>query len=348
MSQLERKNYNALDVGKFIAATMIILLHVNPFESMSNTLGAVFRSMIFIMAVPFFFTTGGFLFYEKVFIAPTEGNRILKKYVVHLAKLYLIWSAIYFPFVALEWNKNGIALGTYLRDFFFEGSFSTIWYLPASIVATIFTYYLYRRASIKTSILICGFFYLVGCGFSYYYYILHSVPIVQNVMDVYYFFFETTKNGILFGAIFIELGLVLAMRKRWASKQVCILGCIGFGLLLAAESGILPLAHIPNKGVDLKLFLVPFTFCLVMFLAQLNLKDKTIYRWMRKMSTNMFLSQRLFITAYPLLLPNGSVWVTSNWRFFILVYCSTLVFSELLIIIGKILQHYRAGGRSYE
>ena len=77
MGQVERKDYNALDVGKFIAATMIILLHINPFKSVSDTLGAVFRSMIFIMAVPFFFAVGGFLFYEKVVAVPTEGIQIL-------------------------------------------------------------------------------------------------------------------------------------------------------------------------------------------------------------------------------------------------------------------------------
>ena len=76
---MEKKSYNAIDAFKFIAAVLIIMLHVNPFKGVSEPLALIARNMVTIIAVPFFFTASGFLFFKKLDTAE-EKSLVVKIY----------------------------------------------------------------------------------------------------------------------------------------------------------------------------------------------------------------------------------------------------------------------------
>ena len=59
-----RKNYYLLDVGKFLAASLIVCAH---FVSENCHLPALIDAAfsVYVVSVPFFFTVSGFLFFEK-------------------------------------------------------------------------------------------------------------------------------------------------------------------------------------------------------------------------------------------------------------------------------------------
>ena len=61
----EIKQYNSIDLMKFIAAILIIILHTSPFQSYSKIISFGFRNIITIIAVPFFFCASGFLLFKK-------------------------------------------------------------------------------------------------------------------------------------------------------------------------------------------------------------------------------------------------------------------------------------------
>lgn len=98
----ERKEYGALDLAKFIAAILIIVLHTHPFSSYSSVLDFGFRSVITVIAVPFFFITSGFLFCSKLNALNEEKSNYFKRYIKRLGIVYLLWSAIYFIFVVTD------------------------------------------------------------------------------------------------------------------------------------------------------------------------------------------------------------------------------------------------------
>lgn len=60
------KQYNSLDLMKFISAILIIVLHTSPFQSYNALISFGLRNVVTIIAVPFFFCTSGFLLFKKL------------------------------------------------------------------------------------------------------------------------------------------------------------------------------------------------------------------------------------------------------------------------------------------
>ena len=127
---MERKNYYALDIAKFISAFLVICIHCGPLLDVSETGNFVLVQIIARLAVPFFFVASGFLLFQKIDLQREwndyENKAKLKHYVGRLCKIYLIWTILYLPFNYLLVSENGISLMEilrYLRDFFFTGSY---------------------------------------------------------------------------------------------------------------------------------------------------------------------------------------------------------------------------------
>ena len=109
-----------------------------------------------------------------------EGRRKAKIKIIHVLKLYFIWSFIYFPFVLIQWivtkNLNIKSLLLYLKKFIFEGSFLTIWFLNALWLALLLVYFLLKYFKIKTILFISLPCYLFSCLLSSYYGLFLVLP----------------------------------------------------------------------------------------------------------------------------------------------------------------------------
>jgi len=210
MFMLERKMYNSLDVAKFLAAILIIVLHTAPLSDYSNVLNFALRSTITVVAVPFFFITSGFLFFEKLnSLQEKEKNKYFLLYIKRLIVMYLLWSLVYFVFVLREWIENDVTVNEilhYIKRFFFEGSYSTIWFLPALISSVSIVYFLYKKIEYKKIFFIALPFYIIACLGSSYYGLSEKIPFLKNFFEVYFSFFDTIKNGLLFGFVFVVIG----------------------------------------------------------------------------------------------------------------------------------------------
>lgn len=329
-----RKQYGALDLAKFIAAILIIVLHTNPFSSYSSVISFGFRSIITVIAVPFFFLTSGFLFCKKLnSLKEEEKSDYFKKYFKRLALMYLFWSAIYFIFVAIEWVTNGVALMDvlqYIKRFFFEGSYSTIWFLPALMTAVTAVYLLHKKMSYEKIFLIAIPFYVFACFGSSYYGVSEKLPILSTCYDIYFSFFDTIKNGILFGWIYVALGGVFS-KKDVQIKPVKGFVLVGiFYAVLVTETLMQAYFGWSKNGVDTKFALLPLTMVLFVFVMSLNIKSGPMFIWMRKLSLLMFLSQRIFLTLFDWFLAE-TVFVKNSMVYFISILGLTLVFSVVFI-----------------
>ena len=63
---MEKRNYGVLDIAKFISALLVIAIHCAPFYQVNETWNFVYVQIIARLAVPFFFTASGWLFFQKL------------------------------------------------------------------------------------------------------------------------------------------------------------------------------------------------------------------------------------------------------------------------------------------
>lgn len=332
------KQYNSLDLMKFVCAILIIVLHTSPFLSYSAVLSFGLRNIVTIIAVPFFFCTSGFLLFKKLNASDEqEKGRYFKHYIKRLCIMYGLWSIVYFPFVVYNWTQSGFSIWEvlqYIKRFFFEGSYNTIWFLPALIVATSLCYFLRKKLSFGKIIAVALPFYLIACLLTNYYGITETIPGLRGFMHLYYSFFDSAKNGLLFGFVFVALGGFLAEFQGTKGIGLSLAGCVLFGGGVAVESVLPQLLGFRQFGCDIKLFLVPFTFCLMTLLLKISLPDNKIYLYARKISLMLFLSQRIFISLADIFL-SDTILVTNSMLYFVMILSTTWIFSDLFVRASK-------------
>lgn len=300
------KQKSSLDIAKFLCAILILIIHTNPFGSYSKILSFGFRNVVCVIAVPFFFATSGYLLAEKLGLLNGQAQKqYMGKYLKRLAVIYLVWSAVYFPFVVVKWLREGFTplfVLEYVKDFFLEGSYSTIWFLPALMSGAVFYWLLRKKLSSK------GVFF-VGCGvyvitllLSSYYGVTSRVPGLALAGEAYYGVFGSVKNGLLFGLVFIALGAMLQEEKVFSgvTRRQALLGVIaGYGLLCVEVVGYNRLIG-GDRGVDTVISLLPLTIFALLFALSFDVQPSGICMKQRKYSMLIFLCQRLPISVIDL------------------------------------------------
>lgn len=299
--------YRGIDLFKFISAIFIIILHVSPFSE-GTIFNIIFRQIICIVGVPYFFSASGFLLSKK-------SQNDVKKSVKNNYQKYLIWSLIYFPIVILGWkfseNSIGDSLLLYVRDFIFEGSYLTIWFLNALAFAIAFEWILLKKFNKRTCFFISIPCFLISCLLSSYNEFFTDVLGARNASDLYYSVFSSTKNGLLFGFPFVSLGVYVGdiLADRGVSKKFSSAGMLISFVFLVIEVVFRNRFFAENKSVDFAIFLIPFTAFALLLSASLKLKPITIHRlpfitkgnlylFLRYLSVLMFLTQRIFIFSF--------------------------------------------------
>ena len=153
---------------------MIVAIHVSPFP------GDVRQATlpIFRVAVPLFFLFSSYFLFKKILSehSKAQQRRILRRYVVRTAILYLFWYVVLFlPTLSYRkdtyqaWFSQGIVPGSihYVASVLFSSTFKASWYLPASIIGATIAFLLLDRR--KLSILVAGFCFLLSCASSNYF-----------------------------------------------------------------------------------------------------------------------------------------------------------------------------------
>lgn len=345
-----REQYRGIDVAKFLCAVLIIILHVSPFnqESICNTF---FRETVCIIAVPCFFAFSGFLISDKL-----DKDKFPKSVNANYKK-YIVWSIIYFPIVILGWiisdNSFSKNILLFIRDFFFEGAYLTIWFLNALAFAVLFEWILLRFFSKKTCFIISIPIYLLSCLLSSYNQFFCETLKLEFLSDCYYTVFSSTKNGLLFGLPFVSMGVFLkdVVCKKTISKKISFSGMIASFVLLIGEVFVRNSLFHKNKSVDFAILLIPFVVFSVLFVTAFNIGEKPCpkiirchsdwYVFLRHMSVMMFLNQRIFIFVYDVLdkIFERSIGVniisSISIVHFLLVLSSTLLFSYLVMFLSK-------------
>ena len=266
--EVKYKNYNGIDVVKFICSILVFLIHIpllnapvgDSLSEFAINVNFGLQNYICRIAVPFFFACAGFLFFSKM---PEDNLNIdrLKNYSVKIFRLIGIWSVL----------------------LYIGGDFH-LWYLGAAVVAITFIC-LCLKFNIKYSylFLIACFLYVLGLiGDSYYGFIrpLMSEPVNKYLYDGWKLLIGRSRNGLFMGTIFVLIGAIFAKKKIkinfgtsvfWFIASMC---CLGGEVYLLRQ-------HKMFADYNMYIFLIPAVFFLFYIAYNIKLKDRPIYEKLR-------------------------------------------------------------------
>lgn len=334
---MERKNYYALDIAKFISAFLVICIHCGPLLDVSETGNFVLVQIIARLAVPFFFVTSGFLFFRKIDLKREwndyENKTKLKHYVVRLCKIYLIWTILYLPFNYLLVADNGIStmeILRYLRDFFFTGSYYHLWFLPALILAVYIVYLLLFFLGLQKTVWIGIVLYLLGMAGNVYGDFILQLPLIGNVLDIYLKLFSTTRNGLFFGVLFVVIGAIFAKRNFYLKNRYVVLGMIVSAILLFVECFLLRSYGFMNDLTSMYFMNIPCMFFIFLFLLRIQIKKRKVYKVLRVLSLLIYVLHVMIINVVVKIAPS-----LNSLAVYGIVVVMTLILSLCIYFLSK-------------
>lgn len=276
------KKYNSLDLGKFIAALLVVAIHANPFSGIVETIiiGGFAR-----LAVPFFFIVSSFLFFLR-----NPDSKALLHFLKRLLLLYLFWGIFAIPlFYVYHTPPYGspITISQFVYRFFNSSTYPGSWFLMALMQSASIIWLLSLRLN--------NFFLLIISGVCYAFAITpHSYYGSDNNEII--IAFHNVQGVWMSNLIYITLGKMVANLKHESSK----LHKIYIDILIVVVLLIKILVDIIIKDSYLlnfidNLLLVPSVLLLLLFLLVHESFYDLPYKTLREMSTVFYLSHFTFV-----------------------------------------------------
>lgn len=301
-----KRQYASIDIARYVSALLVVCIHTFPFLEISETFNTYFIHTVCRLAVPFFFTTSGFFFFRNYDSENEDLNETrLKKALIRLFRIYLIWTIIYLPYTIFDYTHTGFHikyLFTYVRDFFLNGSYYHLWFLPALMLADVIVYCLYKKKGLNFTLLITFILYFVGYLINVYTPIWESIPGVSFFFGFFTKTLSTARNGI--GPMFIAIGLLLS-RTRRLSKKVSLIGFLISFVLFFAEVSLYRHFGILRDLTSMYICLIPAIYFLVNYLLKINIPYRKMFAILRHDSLMIYTSHILFAKIFLALMPHA-------------------------------------------
>ena len=304
--QKQKTQYNNIDLFKIIFAVIVVMIHTTPFMDISETANWYFSNTIANLAVPFFFVTSGFLLFGK--LASCEAERrdnAVKKYLLHIVRMYLIWCVIWIPWKALNYYNIGAFTAEdfikYIRDIIFVSGGDALWYLPALASAVGIVYVLRYKFNLSKTIILTSslILYVIGCLISSWYGIFEN----KVLIDAYYDIFVSADNGVLNGMAFVTIGMITAERKEKSGIAIDGVWFVVLFLLLCIESYMINKCGFNLAGVCNNILLPATTFFMFRLILSIKIEGKEeLFRALRDYSTIIYLCHCFIIRSIKMVL----------------------------------------------
>jgi len=338
----DRKNFEAIDLMKFICAILVVAIHISPFGYDAapglDWLNRVIRFWIARVAVPFFFMCTGFLVFRKFdldkFSFGDTAGYIKKTYGLYF--IYVLIYAVPILFHILN-EERGVAYGAivFVRNLVFTGAYSHLWYLNAlGLAMLIIGLLLARKVRFSRVFILALVLHLIGMLLLPYYYgllePLKVYPLADKILKLFALTFTTPRNGIFFGFFYICLGILFAHKPICMTMRRAVAGFAISMLLMFAE--MLTLVQMGwAKGYDFYIFLIPASFFLFYIVTHVELKPHRAYRYLRSASSLVFFLHFLVEWFLNTLLACAGVRIAGTWLSFPVTLLCTLLLSHGII-----------------
>ncbi len=337
---LTRKNYWSLDVAKVLCALLILFYHAFTEHPCLPSLLEEALSL-YAVAVALFMTISGFLTFDKAekMNSTSERWQYVKKSALRILKIYALWSIIYIAYTIYTWQDNDITLVFVLKNiqgWIFQSTFYTIWFMPSLAFGLIVTFWVREKLPKWAGIVIAIVLYCIAALMSTYKGVGAYLPFMSDFTEFAKTWLGGERGWLLYGFPLTLLGSYMVKLKdkmRWLPTMV--LSVVFVGLIVV--EGLVIRKFFGNSGIDLAFMMVPSVFCILGFLLSVKLPDGKWYMFLRKMSLLIFVSQRLFLTVLPNVLPQSLVNVVfaNNFVTVLVISVSTIAFSVAFILLSK-------------
>ena len=295
------QRYPMIDVMKFFMAIMVIALHANPLSDYSFWGNYMITQCLTRVAVPFFFIAAGFFLFRKMTLESLDGAAV-RSYVIRILRLYCIWCLIYLPLIiySVIMNPKGIFLGilSKLRLFFVFGPYFHLWFLPAWALAVAAFYFLLKRCSIRTILLVSVFLYLIPLlGSAYYGVFEHFCPpdtVGYSIVHFFQIVFYVPVNGLTYGLFFVSVGGGIALCRWTISFNKVISLVLTTFLCMIFESFFLEYTGIALGG-GVYVFLLPLSVGIFFLIKDFKIKEGQYTFLLRKMSMFVYFIHPYFL-----------------------------------------------------
>lgn len=271
-------NYSSIDLGKFIASLLIIMVHCSPFAFSNELLNNILNNTVIRLAVPFFFACSGFFFFKGLLFENgkikncRENRKRLFVYVKRIIILYSIWSILYLPAKIIEWNSiNWLSIMSFIDygiSYFCMGTVFHFWYLLNIIYGTIFGYILLSLFNRKTVLVISIILYFMGLfTYSYSWIDLEFINVLFGCTSKLFEIWTSITRGfplMLFGYIAGLIKDKFSNPKSWGLFLISM-------LFLTVEFLLLKFFTVNQTSYSYIIFTVPCEIFL--FISILNLRN---------------------------------------------------------------------------
>lgn len=324
------RQYPAIDVAKYICALLVVAIHTFPFLDISPSFNLFFISTVCRIAVPFFFVSSSFFLFRKLNRkekTPAENQEVIKTYLKRLGILYLAWTVIYIPYTIWNYAEAGfswLGLLGWIRDFFLNGSYYHLWFLPALMLGVVIVWHLYEKKGIVYALEVALGLYLAGYLINIYAPFWESLAGVKVVYGFFTKTLVTARDGIFFAPIFVVIGAAAARLRRPALKASAIGFAVSF-LCLILEVTLYAALGVLNDKSCMFLSLIPALYFLFNMLLKVKIPNKPVYRSMRQDSTLIYVSHILFARVLLIMLPSVHLVVYLGTLACAQVFSSTII-----------------------
>lgn len=323
------RQYNSIDLCKFIMAFAVVAIHTKPFINCENAVFMKIYGMFVGLAVPFFFLASGYLLAVKMdYPYGSERDLLrLKRQLRIITRMYLTWTLIYAPlaiYYFVSTRKTVIqAVLIYVRGFVFIGEQYNswqLWYLLSTIYALIVIGYILkmkRTPHMLAVISAVASLLSVGCT-EFVRYDGNLSPILaafQMLID-----YSIANGSIFLGLVYIPVGMLLA--HRTIPRYINWLGfAVAFILNYFVENSVLS-----------SYLQIMTAIALFGAVEGISLKNNPVFLRLRTMSTVIYLTH-MYIWSFYYKFVYGEK--TYGMDSFVITSCVAIAISAVYMAVEK-------------
>ena len=237
-----KKNYNCLDVLKFVMALLIVMIHVQPNQH-SEPLQHFFHPFLNI-TVPVFFVCSSILLFKKIGDAK-NGEGIFLHFCKRLGLLYITWLLIdsWFIIYRKSYFQEDLINGViyFLKDLVFATTFPGSWFLSALFVSVVLVYGFSRVVGPYITI-------IISLCFSCYFYHISAIP--DQYHDLYNWYAETIRPDVKLSfpanMIWVSIGQLIGLHlgsiessKKWLKPLSVVMLGFSYAIFAYTENPIM-------------------------------------------------------------------------------------------------------------
>lgn len=284
-----------LDFLKFIFSICIIAIHTSVFKYFNSTLYYTIPMGLMRMAVPFFFVTSGYFYFQRL-----DEHKDSKSYILRLVKIFIIFEGlevlIYTPALLLSQNFH---LFPYLWKMISVGLGGIYWYLISLILSFVIVTPLWKKKRIYPTLIIGFILYLMVFSVDSYSMIFDRTWI-QSIAKIHTNIWTWPQAGLCSSLFYLSLGALIYQKKpkMTYSKSLLIFSMI----CLVVESYLLQSHGASDANCYISLIIgTPLLFIEV--LKHPNMKINTHH--LGKMSLYIYMVHPIVLNVFSLFVPQG-------------------------------------------